>query len=76
LEAHDHGDHVLRQIGIERLRDRAQGAARPNGVGYLDLLIADVGSTGRKLLPATIESLGMVARALASPGAWSRPLYG
>jgi TnpA family transposase len=64
LEAHDSGGDVLRmverRIGIERLRadrDRAQGIARPSDTGHLDLLIADGGSTGRKLLAAVIESL-------------------
>ncbi len=64
LEAHDSGGDMLRlierRIGIERLRsdrDRAQGIARPTDTGYLDLLIADGGSTGRKLLAAVIESL-------------------
>ncbi len=64
LEAHDSGGDVLRmverRIGIERLRadrDRAQGIARPTDTGHLDLLIADGGSTGRKLLAAVIESL-------------------
>jgi hypothetical protein len=64
LEAHDSGSDVLgmieRRIGIERLRadrDRAQGIARPTETGHLDLLIADGGSTGRKLLAAVSESL-------------------
>jgi hypothetical protein len=64
LEAHDSGSDVLRmierRIGIERLRadrDRAQGIARPTDTGHLDLLIADGGSTGRKLLAAVIENL-------------------
>ena len=64
LEAHDSGGDVLRlierRIGFERLRedrDRAQGILRPTDTGHLDLLIADGGSTGRKLLAALIESL-------------------
>ena len=64
LQAHDSGGDVLRlierRIGIERLRedrDRAQGIVRPTDTGHLDLLIADGGSTGRKLLAALIESL-------------------
>ena len=64
LEAHESGGDVLRlierRIGIERLRedrDRAQGIVRPTETGHLDLLIADGGSTGRKLLAAVIESL-------------------
>jgi TnpA family transposase len=64
LEAHDSESDVLRmierRIGIERLRadrDRAQGIARPADTGHLDLLIADGGSTGRKVLTAVIESL-------------------
>jgi hypothetical protein len=59
LEAHDSGGDLLRmierRIGIERLRadrDRAQGIARPTDTGHLDLLIADGGSGGRKLLAA------------------------
>jgi hypothetical protein len=46
---------IERRIGIERLRadrDRAQGIARPTDTGHLDLLIADGGSGGRKLLAA------------------------
>ena len=64
LEAHDSGGDVLRlierRIGFERLRedrDRARGVVRPTDIGHLDLLIADGGSTGRKLLAAVIESL-------------------
>ncbi len=52
--------HIERRIGIERLRahrDRAQGVVRPTDTGHLDVLIADSGSTGRKLLAAVIESL-------------------
>jgi len=64
LEAHDSGTNVLRlverRIGIERLRedfDRAQGIARPQQTGHLDLLIAEGGAAGRKLLAAVIASL-------------------
>jgi Domain of unknown function (DUF4158) len=64
LEAHDDGSDVLRlverRIGIERLRedlDRAQGAARPAQTGHLDLLIADGGAAGRKLLAAVVASI-------------------
>lgn len=64
LEAHDSGGDVLRlserRIGIDRLRedrDRAHGIVWPTDTGHLDLLIADGGSAGRKLLPAATESL-------------------
>jgi hypothetical protein len=64
LEAHDSGTDVLRlverRIGIERLREdlgRAQGIARPQPTGHLDLLIADGGATGRKLLASVIGSV-------------------
>jgi hypothetical protein len=68
LEAHDSGGDVLRlierRLGIERLRedrDRAQGIVRPTDTGHIDLLIADAGSTGRKLPAAVIESLELRA---------------
>ena len=68
LEAHDGGGDVLRmierRIGIERLRadrDRAQGIVRPTDTGHLDLLIADGGSGGRKLLAAVNDSLELRA---------------
>ena len=64
LEAHDSGADVLRlierRIGIERLRadlDRAHGVARPQDAGHLDLLIADHGAAGRKLLASVMSSL-------------------
>ena len=64
LEAHDSGADVLRlierRIGIERLREdlgRAHGIARPQPTGHLDLVIADGGAAGRKLLAAVIASL-------------------
>ena len=64
LEAHDSGTDVLRlierRIGIERLREdlgRAQGVARPQPTGHLDLLIAEGGAVGRKLLAVVIASL-------------------
>ena len=64
LEAHDAGIDVMRlierRIGIEQLRqdlDRAQGIRRPAETGHIDLLIADHGAAGRKLLAALIASL-------------------
>ena len=51
---------VERRIGIERLREdlnRAQGVARPQQTGHLDLLIAEGGAAGRKLLAGVIASL-------------------
>src|SRR3954449_8749767 len=64
LEAHDSGTDVLRlierRIGIERLRadlDRAQGVARPQDAGHLDLLLVDHGAASRKLLAGVIGSL-------------------
>jgi len=69
LEAHESGGGdvlriVERRIGLKRLRedrDRAQGLARPNDSGHLDLLIADAGSGVRKLLGAVIENLQLRA---------------
>jgi TnpA family transposase len=64
LEAHDSGTDVLRlierRIGIDQLRvdyERAQGVARPQGTGHLDLLITDGGATGRKLLATLLDSI-------------------
>jgi len=68
LEAHDSGTDVLRlierRIGIEQLRadlDRARGIVRPTDSGHLDLLIADSGAAGRKLLASMISSLELRA---------------
>jgi hypothetical protein len=65
LEAHDSGADVLRlierRIGIERLRvdlDRAQGVARPQDAGHLDLLLADHGATGLTTRPIPTRRRG------------------
>jgi Domain of unknown function (DUF4158)/Tn3 transposase DDE domain len=64
LEAHDSGTDILRlierRIGIDGLREdlgRAQGIARPQPTGHLDLLSTDGAAAARKLLAAVITSL-------------------